>query len=51
MRAIEAALHILKKEGLINVFGVPGAAINPLYVAMKKIGGSRSGVINGCSSM
>jgi tartronate-semialdehyde synthase len=39
MRAIEAAVHILKKEGLNKTFGVPGAAINPLYAAMKKIGG------------
>lgn len=28
MRAIEAAVHILKKEGLVNVFGVPGAALS-----------------------
>jgi tartronate-semialdehyde synthase len=39
MRTIEAAVHILKKEGLNITFGVPGAAINPLYAAMKKIGG------------
>lgn len=39
MRAIEAAVHILKKEGIDSAFGVPGAAINPLYAAMKKIGG------------
>lgn len=39
MRAVEAAVHILKKEGLNKTFGVPGAAINPLYAAMKKIGG------------
>lgn len=39
MRAIEAAVHILKKEGITNAFGVPGAAINPLYAAMRKIGG------------
>jgi len=39
MRAIEVAVHILKKEGLNKTFGVPGAAINPLYAAMKKIGG------------
>lgn len=39
MRAIEAAVYILRKEGIDNAFGVPGAAINPLYAAMKKIGG------------
>ncbi|MBA4707154.1 glyoxylate carboligase [Aquitalea aquatica] len=41
MRAIEAAVHILIKEGVDTAFGVPGAAINPLYAAMKKIGGIR----------
>ncbi|NNK94663.1 MAG: glyoxylate carboligase [Desulfobacterales bacterium] len=41
MRAIEAAVHILRKEGLTNAFGVPGAAINPLYSAMREIGGIR----------
>lgn len=35
MRAIEAAVEILKKEGISVAFGVPGAAINPLYAAMK----------------
>lgn len=39
MRAIEAAVEILKKEGISVAFGVPGAAINPLYAAMKKSGG------------
>ncbi|MCW3479603.1 glyoxylate carboligase [Neisseriaceae bacterium JH1-16] len=39
MRAIEAAVHVLRKEGVDIAFGVPGAAINPLYAAMKKIGG------------
>ncbi len=39
MRAIEAAVEILKKEGVDIAFGVPGAAINPLYAAMKKLGG------------
>jgi len=41
MRAIEAAVHVLIKEGVTTAFGVPGAAINPLYAAMKKIGGIR----------
>ncbi|GGO84839.1 glyoxylate carboligase [Marinobacterium nitratireducens] len=39
MRAIEAAVEILRKEGVETVFGVPGAAINPIYAAMKKLGG------------
>lgn len=39
MRAIEAAVLILKKEGVDTAFGVPGAAINPMYAAMKKLGG------------
>ncbi|OEF30222.1 glyoxylate carboligase [Vibrio rumoiensis] len=39
MKAIEAAVEVLKKEGVDIAFGVPGAAINPFYAAMKKIGG------------
>src|SRR6202795_863260 len=39
MRAIDAAVRILEKEGVVCAFGVPGAAINPLYSALKK-GGS-----------
>src|SRR5215207_10911209 len=39
MRAIEAAVHVMEKEGVTVAFGVPGAAINPLYSAMKKVGG------------
>lgn len=39
MRAIDAAVYLLEKEGCLQVFGVPGAAINPLYSAMKKHGG------------
>ena len=38
MRAIEAAVEILKQEGVSCAFGVPGAAINPMYAAMKKNG-------------
>lgn len=41
MRAIEAAVHVLIREGVTTAFGVPGAAINPMYAAMKKIGGIR----------
>src|SRR3989475_7374826 len=35
MRAIDAAVRILEKEGVTIAFGVPGAAINPLYSALK----------------
>src|SRR6201997_3614861 len=38
MRAVDAAVRILEKEGISTAFGVPGAAINPLYSAMKKRG-------------
>ena len=30
MRAIDAAVRVLEKEGVTRAFGVPGAAINPL---------------------
>ncbi len=36
MRAIEAAVLVMEKEGITQVFGVPGAAINPLYAAMRQ---------------
>ncbi|WP_295008856.1 glyoxylate carboligase [uncultured Dechloromonas sp.] len=39
MRAVDAAAAVMKKEGVGTVFGVPGAAINPLYSAMRKNGG------------
>lgn len=39
MRAVEAAILVLRKEGIDTAFGVPGAAINPFYAAMKKTGG------------
>jgi tartronate-semialdehyde synthase len=38
MRAIDAAVRILEKEGVVCAFGVPGAAINPLYSALKMRG-------------
>ncbi|HCM94039.1 MAG TPA: glyoxylate carboligase [Glutamicibacter sp.] len=41
MRAIDAVVQILAKEGAIEAFGLPGAAINPLYSAMKAHGGIR----------
>ncbi|WP_085396375.1 glyoxylate carboligase [Raoultella sp. YJ] len=39
MRAIEAAVQVMRREGVDTAFGIPGAAINPLYAAMQKIGG------------
>ncbi|MFT5644727.1 MAG: tartronate-semialdehyde synthase [Janthinobacterium sp.] len=36
MTAAEAAVHIMEKEGITVAFGVPGAAINPLYSALRK---------------
>ena len=36
MTAIEAAVRVMEKEGVTRAFGVPGAAINPLYAAMKR---------------
>ncbi len=41
MRAVGAAMYVLEKEGITTAFGVPGAAINPLYSAMRKHGGFR----------
>ena len=38
MRAVDAAVRVLEKEGVICAFGVPGAAINPLYSALKAKG-------------
>jgi tartronate-semialdehyde synthase len=36
MTAAEAAVYVMEKEGVLNAFGVPGAAINPLYAALRK---------------
>lgn len=38
MRAIEAAVKVLELEGVNQAFGVPGAAINPCYAALRKNG-------------
>jgi len=38
MRAIDAAVWVMEKEGVTQTFGVPGAAINPLYSALRKQG-------------
>ena len=34
MKAVEAAVLVLEREGVSVAFGVPGAAINPLYSAL-----------------
>jgi len=41
MRAVDAAILVLEKEGISCAFGVPGAAINPFYSAMKARGSIR----------
>src|SRR6478609_5059924 len=38
MTAARAAVEILRLEGITNVFGLPGAAINPVYRAMRDQG-------------
>src|SRR4051812_22420137 len=35
MRAIHAAVQILEREGVTHAFGLPGAAINPFYAALR----------------
>jgi len=41
MRAIDAAVAVLRKEGIDTAFGIPGAAINPLYSALRADGSIR----------
>ena len=36
MPAVEAAVRVMEKEGITVAFGVPGAAINPLYAALRR---------------
>ena len=38
MTAAQAAICVLEKEGISQAFGVPGAAINPFYAAMRHRG-------------
>jgi tartronate-semialdehyde synthase len=38
MTAAEAGVRVLKKEGVTTAFGVPGAAINPFYAGLRKLG-------------
>ncbi|MBV8785678.1 MAG: glyoxylate carboligase [Mycobacterium sp.] len=41
MRTVDAAVSILEIEGATQTFGLPGAAINPFYSAMRAHGGIR----------
>ncbi|HYI85209.1 MAG TPA: thiamine pyrophosphate-binding protein [Acetobacteraceae bacterium] len=41
MTAAAAAVRVLELEGVTTAFGVPGAAINPFYAAMRAHGGIR----------
>src|SRR6201991_3096753 len=41
MRAADAAVKIMELEGATQTFGLPGAAINPFYSAMRAHGGIR----------
>ena len=41
MKAIDAAVRVLEREGVNTAFGVPGAAINPLYAALRARGSIR----------
>jgi tartronate-semialdehyde synthase len=38
MRAVEAAVRVMEREGIRHAFGLPGAAINPLYAALRTRG-------------
>jgi len=35
MTAAQAAVLVMEREGVTSAFGVPGAAINPLYAALR----------------
>src|SRR5271168_1209480 len=41
MKAVDAAVLVLEREGISTAFGVPGAAINPFYAALRKRGSIR----------
>src|SRR5512146_939461 len=38
MKAAMAAVLVMEREGITQAFGVPGAAINPLYAALRERG-------------
>jgi tartronate-semialdehyde synthase len=41
MTAAEAAVRVMEQEGITCAFGVPGAAINPLYAGLRRRGAIR----------
>lgn len=41
MSAVQAAVRVLEREGITCAFGVPGAAINPFYAALRELGSIR----------
>ncbi len=41
MKAVDAAVLVLEREGVSVAFGVPGAAINPFYAALRNRGSIR----------
>src|ERR1700722_18054308 len=41
MSSVDAAVLVLEREGISTAFGVPGAAINPFYAALRKRGSIR----------
>jgi tartronate-semialdehyde synthase len=54
MTAAQAAVLILELEGIRQIFGVPGAAINPFYAALKprnRIGHTLARHVEGASHM
>src|SRR5690349_23111366 len=54
MSAAQAAVWVLEKEGITQAFGVPGAAINPFYAALRQqgtIGHVRARHVEGASHM
>src|SRR4051794_27513958 len=54
MKAVMAAVLVMEREGVAQAFGVPGAAINPLYAALKEqgtIGHSLARHVEGASHM
>jgi tartronate-semialdehyde synthase len=46
MTAADAAVAIMQREGVTHAFGVPGAAINPLYAALRRAGEQEGGGIH-----
>jgi tartronate-semialdehyde synthase len=38
MTAADAAVAVLRREGITHAFGLPGAAINPFYAALRRNG-------------